>query len=201
MPRLRLVLPAGLAAVTALLAACNSLTAPAAAADAALGAATPAAAAGAQHAEATLHDAAGAQVGTARFTEDATGRVHVVVQVRGATPGRHGLHLHAIGACVAPATGPAFLSAGGHHNPGGHQHGHDNPLGFHAGDLPNVEVNAAGAGQLTVALGQFTLASLADHDGTALVLHQHEDDRRTNTGALGPGNSGARIACGVVTPR
>ena len=151
--------------------------------------------AGAEHVDAELRDAAGGVLGTARLTEDATGRVHLTVHVRGVAPGLHGLHLHAVGAC---AGGGAFASAGGHYNPHGRQHGHANPLGFHAGDLPNVEVNAAGIGRLSVALEQFTLAELRDADGTALVLHANEDDRATNAGAQGPGNSGARIACGVL---
>jgi Cu-Zn family superoxide dismutase len=154
-------------------------------------------AARAAHAAVELHDAGGAEIGTARFTEDATGVVHLTVHVRGISPGLHGLHLHTIGACVAGTT-PAFSSAGAHYSPVAKEHGHDNPAGFHAGDLPNVTVNDAGVGHLNVKLEQFRLADLADADGTALVLHANEDDRRTNTGPLGPGNSGARIACGVV---
>jgi Cu-Zn family superoxide dismutase len=150
---------------------------------------------GAEHVAAELRDAAGAVLGTARFTEDATGRVHLTVHVRDVAPGLHGLHLHTVGACAGAG---AFASAGGHYNPHGRQHGHANPLGFHAGDLPNVEVNAAGIGRLSVALEQFTLAELRDADGTALVLHANADDRTTNAGAQGPGNSGARIACGVL---
>lgn len=150
---------------------------------------------GAEHVDARLRDAAGTVLGTARFTEDATGRVHLTVHVRDVAPGLHGLHLHTIGACVGAG---AFASAGGHYNPGARQHGHQNPLGFHAGDLPNLEVNPAGIGGLSVTLEQFTLAELRDADGTALVLHANEDDRTTNAGAQGPGNSGARIACGVL---
>jgi Cu-Zn family superoxide dismutase len=116
------------------------------------------------------------------------------------TPGRHGLHLHRVGACAA-GPGAPFASAGAHHDPGGREHGRHNPAGAHAGDLPNVEANGAGHGRLAATLGAFTLASLADADGTALVLHQNEDDERTNAGPLGPGNSGPRVACGVVAAR
>jgi superoxide dismutase, Cu-Zn family len=85
---------------------------------------------GALHAHATLRDPAGAVVGWAKFTEDATGRVHVNVKVDGLSPGLHGIHIHAVGACS-----PDFAAAGGHHNPLGAQHG------SHAGDLPNLVVN------------------------------------------------------------
>jgi Cu-Zn family superoxide dismutase len=158
-----------------------------------------AARAGAAHAAATLRDAAGAEIGTAHFIEDAAGRVHLTVHVRGVAPGRHGLHLHAVGVCAVGAGAP-FASAGVHHNPAGREHGRQNPQGHHAGDLPNVEVNAAGVGHLA-AVADASLAALADADGTALVLHQHPDDERTNSGPLGPGNSGPRLACGVLTAR
>jgi Cu-Zn family superoxide dismutase len=154
----------------------------------------------ASHAVAELRNVDGDVIGTARFTEDATGAVHLTVHAKDVTPGLHGLHLHAVGACT-PGTTTAFSSAGGHYNPTQKQHGHANPLGHHAGDLPNLEVNPAGVGHLSVALEQFSLAELADVDGTALVLHQNEDDRLTNAGLAGPGNSGARIACGIVTAR
>jgi Cu-Zn family superoxide dismutase len=184
--------------VTVLAACAADATAPRTSADRA--ALSRAAAPRASHAEATLRDVSGADIGTARFTQDATGRVHLTVHVKGIAPGRHGLHLHAIGACDAGTPTP-FSSAGSHYNPTRRQHGHDNPLGHHAGDLPNLVVNAAGVGRLSETLEQFTLSALADADGTALVLHQNEDDRRTDTGPSGPGNSGARIACGVVAGR
>jgi superoxide dismutase, Cu-Zn family len=148
-------------------------------------------------AAATLRDAAGNPIGTARLTEDGAGRVHVNVHVKGVTPGLHGIHLHAIGTCDG-STSPAFSSAGGHFNPGAKEHGHHNPNGYHAGDLPNLEANRNGVGHLTARLEQFRLADLFDTDGTAVVLHANEDDLLTNSGPAGPGNSGARIACGVI---
>jgi Cu-Zn family superoxide dismutase len=153
-----------------------------------------AAASGASSARATLVDGTGATVGWALFTEDATGRLHLDVQVAGLSAGRHGTHLHAVGSCV----GPAFASAGGHHNPLGAEHGLDNPAGAHAGDLPNLDVNVAGRGHLAATTDRATLSmgpvSLLDGDGSAIVIHAAEDDQVTNP----TGNSGARIACGVI---
>ena len=83
------------------------------------------AAGGAQHARASIVDGAGNAIGWARFTEDAAGRLHVVVQVQGLTPGLHGIHLHGIAAC----NGPTFASSGTHHNPLGALHGLDDPAG------------------------------------------------------------------------
>ena len=154
------------------------------------------AAGGATHASAPLMNGAGQTVGWARLTGDAAGRLHLNVQVAGLTPGRHGIHLHAVGQCV----GPTFISAGGHHNPLGAQHGLDNPLGAHAGDLPNLVVNGAGRGHLAATSHHATLSGdypLLDADGSAVVIHAMEDDQVTNP----TGNSGARIACGVIVAR
>jgi Cu-Zn family superoxide dismutase len=107
------------------------------------------------------------------------------------------MHLHAVGSCVGGTT-PAFSSAGGHFNPTGHKHGYENPQGYHRGDLPNLVVNEAGVGRLSVTIEQFRLADLFDANGTALVVHQNEDDFETDAGPLGPGNSGPRVACGAL---
>ena len=155
------------------------------------------AAGGSTHAEARIIDGAGQTIGWARLTEDAAGQLHMNVQVSGLAVGRHGIHLHAIGECVAPA----FTSAGGHHNPLGVEHGLDSPTGAHAGDLPNLVVNVAGRGHLDGISHHATLSSgsvsLLDADGSAIVIHAFEDDQVTNP----TGNSGARVACGVIVPR
>lgn len=156
-----------------------------------------AAAGGAAHAEARLVGAAGQTIGWARLTEDAAGQLHLNVHVAGLTTGRHGIHLHAVGQCV----GPTFGSAGGHHNPLGAEHGLDNAAGAHAGDLPNLVVNVAGRGHLDATSHHATLSngsvSLLDADGSAIVIHANEDDQVTNP----TGNSGARVACGVIEAR
>ncbi len=152
-----------------------------------------AAAGGASRAGGTFADASGQSIGWVRLVEDGTGKVHVNVHVAGLTAGRHGIHLHAVGQCV----GPTFASAGGHHNPDGAEHGLDNPDGPHAGDLPNLVVNVAGRGHLDAVSHHATLSSgpaLLDADGSAIVIHAFEDDQVTNP----TGNSGPRVACGVI---
>lgn len=143
-------------------------------------------------ASATLRDASGAQTGTATLTSDGT-RLTLAVTMAGLTAAEHGAHLHAIGRCDAPD----FTSAGGHLNPHGKQHGMENPQGSHLGDLPNLTIGADGKGSFSVPLTGSPAeieALLFDTDGTALVIHAKPDDYRTDPS----GNSGARIACGVL---
>ena len=151
-------------------------------------------ASGATAASARLVGPDGATVGWAKLTEDDAGRVHINVHVDGMTPGRHGIHLHAVGSCI----GPAFTSAGGHHNPLSATHGLDSPTGAHAGDLPNMVVNVVGRGRLQATSDRATITpgpiSLVDGDGAAIIIHASEDDQVTNP----TGNSGARVACGVI---
>lgn len=155
---------------------------------------------GVQHASATFVDGSGATIGWARLVEDATGRVHVNIHVSGLTPGLHGVHIHAVGAC-----GPTFAAAGGHYNPLGHQHGLANPDGPHAGDLPNLVVNGAGVGHLDATTDRVTLspgsATVFDATplavGSAFIIHANPDDQVTNATN---GGSGARVACAVIEP-
>lgn len=144
----------------------------------------------------TLRDTGGRTVGTALLTP-ATDGVQVVLSVNGLPPGVHGVHLHMTGQCDAPE----FTSAGGHFNPASRQHGFENPNGSHAGDLPNMTVDANGRGSLNGIARGVTLEggganSLRKPGGTALVVHASADDYRTDPS----GNSGARIACGVIPP-
>lgn len=144
-------------------------------------------------ASATLYQANGAPAGTALLTR-AGERLTLSVALAGLPAGEKGMHLHMVGKCEAPA----FTSAGGHLNPHGKQHGSQNPAGSHLGDLPNITVNSNGAGAATAQLTGTSSeleALLFDADGTALVVHAAADDYKTDPS----GNSGARIACGVLT--
>jgi superoxide dismutase, Cu-Zn family len=139
----------------------------------------------------------GANIGTVRVFSEPTGII-LRINATGLPPGMHGAHLHAVGSCEAPK----FTSAGPHWNPTGKQHGHQNPGGYHAGDLGNLGVGADGkltAGLLVPGARVRTDSSgdrpvLLDGDGAALVLHAATDDERTDPS----GNSGDRIACAVL---
>lgn len=155
-------------------------------------------------AAATLNDDSGQIVGSATLSQDANGLVHVHVEIscptnscKSVLPGDHGLHFHAVGSCVSGGN-PVFASAGGHFNPLAKQHGLSNPAGPHAGDAPNITVNSTGHGDVRFTTDRITLtpgaSSLFDVDGTALVIHAGPDDQMSQPA----GNSGARVACGVV---
>jgi Cu-Zn family superoxide dismutase len=138
-------------------------------------------------------DAQGKAVGTANFVQ-LNDAVRIVLEVRGLPPGLKGVHIHETGTC----DGPGFTTAGGHFNPENKQHGTLNPRGPHAGDLPNINIGSDGSGRMETASKQVSLVSgptsLFDGDGSAIVIHAAQDDFQTDP----TGNSGARIACGVI---
>jgi Cu-Zn family superoxide dismutase len=142
---------------------------------------------------AALTAADGAPRGTATFVTKG-GTTELRLEVANLPAGQHGAHIHTVGRCDTPD----FASAGAHLNPQGKMHGRDNPQGAHLGDLPNIVVGADGKGSLTVPLSEAWAAiepQLFDADGAAIVIHASADDYRTDPS----GNSGGRIACGVLT--
>jgi Cu-Zn family superoxide dismutase len=139
-----------------------------------------------------LVNALGAPIGTVRAWQTAGG-VTLRVDASGLPHGVHGIHVHAVGRCDPPD----FAGAGPHWNPAGKQHGFNNPAGHHAGDLYNVTVAANGVVGEAVTVPGASMASLIDADGAALVIHAAADDYVTDPS----GNSGARIACAVLTPQ
>ena len=150
----------------------------------------PSLALAADGARARLKDAAGKEVGTATLAPAGTS-TKITVDVSGLKPGKHGFHVHAVGKCEAPD----FKTAGPHYNPTGKKHGHDSAEGAHAGDLPNIDVGPDGKGSVTFTAKDLDLAKLlSSKDGGALVIHADPDDGKTDPA----GNSGARIACGVI---
>jgi Cu-Zn family superoxide dismutase len=132
--------------------------------------------------------------GTATFTE-ANGRVTLKLDVANATPGRHGAHLHQVGDCSAPDA----TSAGAHWNPDGMNHGGPDSPQHHLGDLGNVEVGADGRGSITRSMAAWKLGdgSTTDVVGKAVIVHADPDDFTTQP----TGNSGGRVACGVIEKR
>lgn len=139
-------------------------------------------------ASAVLRMADGTEVGRAVAGESGT-TIRVSVDASKLPSGAHGVHIHTTGRC----DGPDFTTAGPHWNPTTMQHGAQNPMGPHTGDMPNLVVSADGRGSIAIVLPLGTMAGLMDADGSALVIHAAADDLKTDPS----GNSGGRIACGV----
>lgn len=128
--------------------------------------------------------------GTATFTEK-DGGVELVVEVTGAPPGPHAVHLHEKGDCSAPDA----TSAGGHFNPDNSPHGAPDAEHHHAGDFGNLTVGEDGKGRLAISTSRLTVkpgpTSVVGH---AIIVHANADDMTTQP----TGNAGGRIGCGAV---
>jgi Cu-Zn family superoxide dismutase len=138
----------------------------------------------------------GDDAGTATLSATKKG-VQIKLDLKNLPVGEHGVHVHAKALC----DGPDFKSAGPHFNPDNKQHGFENPLGHHAGDLPkNVTIGEGHVGQATFNVNYISLDpsapnSIIANGGTSIVIHEKADDMKTDPS----GNSGNRIACGVIS--
>lgn len=133
-----------------------------------------------------------AVAGTVSFSEVAGG-VMVKARVSGLTPGEHGFHIHEVGDCSAPDAS----SAKGHFNPTAKAHGHHGSAEHHGGDMPNLVANAQGEATYEFELKGGALAGQMGIVGRSVVIHADPDDYKSQPA----GNSGKRIACGVIAGR
>jgi Cu-Zn family superoxide dismutase len=141
-----------------------------------------------------MRDGHGKTVGTLTIAPHSNGGVRFTGRLTDVPPGVHGIHIHEFGKCDAPD----FKSAGAHFSPSGKQHGKFNPQGWHEGDIGNVRIDPNGSAEVSMINEGVTLAagpnSLLKPGGTSLVLHADPDDLKTDPS----GNSGDRIACGII---
>jgi len=165
-------------------------------------------------ARATVRNVNNVVLGTLLIQRVSSTRLAVAGQLNGLAQGFHGFHIHGVGICnptaVDPATGLVvpFFTAGGHLNPGATSHG------THAGDLPSLYVGRDGVTRQVVETDAATLSAIFDADGSAFIIHAAPDNFANiptryvsqTTGLAGPdaatlatGDSGGRVACGVIT--
>jgi Cu-Zn family superoxide dismutase len=145
-------------------------------------------------AAAIVRDVSGRQVGALQFAETYAG-VLITGSIGDLGLGGHAVHIHSVGKCQAP-----FLSAGGHFNPTNRRHGYKSANGPHLGDLPNLDLPAAGVRRFEMLLPGVMLRGpngVLDSDGASIVVDSGRDDYVTEP----EGNSGGRIACGVIVLR
>lgn len=119
--------------------------------------------------------------------------VHVTGTLQGLKPNSEfGFHIHEKGDCSSPDAS----SAGGHFNPTNTQHGDPQGAMHHGGDMLNAKSDAQGMAQVDVVASGVSLTSGQPDDvhGKAIVLHEKRDDYKTQPS----GDSGKRIACGVI---
>ena len=141
-----------------------------------------------------LENAQGESVGTAFLSKAGKG-IRIKLNLKNLQPGEHAIHIHQWPRCE----GPTFESAGAHFNPDVKQHGLRNPQWPHAGDMNNFKVRPNGTATSSLTASRVNLGtgnhSVLKNGGTSLVIHAKADDLKTDPS----GNSGDRIACGVIS--
>lgn len=144
--------------------------------------------------------------GEANFIEydsDGWKYVYIHIKVQGdpnvLKPGKHAVHIHEKASCDCEG----FKCAGGHFDPG--PFGNTDPdanHGYHAGDLPSININKDGVGELETITTRITLSDgpvsiLEPTEGTSIMIHANPDPHIP--GESGSGISGGpRLACGTI---
>ena len=138
-------------------------------------------------ANSTIAARSGSSVSGNVSLSEINGGLRINAQLSGLTPGEHGFHIHEVGDCSAPDAS----SAKGHFNPANKSHGHHDSDNHHGGDMPNLLANAQGEARLTADLKGLMLKDVI---GRSFVVHADPDDYKSQPA----GNSGKRVACGVI---
>jgi len=139
-----------------------------------------------------LEPKSGSKLSGSAMLMEVEGGVKVTLSVEGVAPGGdHGAHVHEKGDCSSPDG----KSAGGHFNPGGHDHALPATAKRHLGDLGNLTIGKDGKGSLEITIPGANLKAgdPSSFAGKAIIVHAKKDD-----GGQPTGNAGDRIGCGVI---
>lgn len=125
--------------------------------------------------------------------EELNEEIKVTTDLKGLKPNsRLGFHIHENGICE----GPEYKSAGNHLNPEHHKHGRPESSQRHLGDMGNIVTNAEGVSRQVILLPKDTVGDVEEMYGKAILIHAKADDLKSQPA----GDSGARIACGLIKP-
>ena len=132
-----------------------------------------------------------AVTGMATFTQNGE-QITLTIEIQGASPGLHAVHIHENGDCSSPDG----KSAGGHWNPTEVAHGKWGEGEFHLGDIGNITVGEDGTGSITLTTDLWEIGTGSDIDvvGKGIIVHADADDFVSQPS----GAAGARIGCGVI---
>lgn len=139
-----------------------------------------------------LDSKSGSHVKGTLYLEDHHGGIVFTGKISGLKPGKHGFHIHQNGDCSSKDA----KSAGDHFMLMGQSHGDKEAAGSHLGDLGNIEAQKDGTAEINIFVKGLSLQA-GDRSivGKSIVVHADTDDLKTQP----TGNSGKRIACGVIT--
>ena len=144
------------------------------------------------HGTADMIGLEGESIGSANLIDGPNGMLIRLELAPGSLePGWHGIHLHATGDCSDIGM---YKMSGGHVGKMEGGHGLLNPKGPENGDLPNIWAAADGSAGYEAFTTLDTLGALVEGDGSAIIIHEGEDDHMTQP----IGGAGARVACGVI---
>ena len=129
--------------------------------------------------------------GIAVFTQNGD-QITLMIEIQGALPGLHAVHIHANGDCSSPDG----KSAGGHWNPTGVAHGKWGEGEFHLWEIGNITVGEDGIDSITLTTDLWEIGTDSDVDvvGRGIIVHAGADDFTSQPS----GDAGARIGCGVI---
>lgn len=132
--------------------------------------------------------------GTVRFETESDGEVKMKLEITIPAKANQtvAVHIHEHGNC-----GDTAHHAGGHWNPTNAQHGKWGSSAFHAGDIGNIMLDASGKGTLELETRLWSVGGDAQKNilDKTIIVHGGMDDYTSQPS----GNSGTRIACGVIT--